>query len=62
MEYTILVVDDDEDLCQILEKRLERMGYIVHTATCGRDALNDFPGYQTQDRADGCNVTRHQWP
>ncbi|RPJ14418.1 MAG: response regulator, partial [Desulfobacteraceae bacterium] len=42
MEYTILVVDDDEDLCKILGKRLELMGYIVHTATCGRDAITVF--------------------
>ncbi len=42
MEYSILLVDDEEDFCQTLGQRLERMGYIVHTATCGRDALTVF--------------------
>ncbi|MBU0545123.1 MAG: response regulator [Proteobacteria bacterium] len=42
MEYSILLVDDEEDFCQALGQRLERMGYIVYTATCGRDALTVF--------------------
>lgn len=42
MEYSILLVDDEEDFCQTLEKRLEHRGYIVHTATCGRDAMTVF--------------------
>jgi len=42
MEDSILLVDDEEAFCRTLEKRLELMGYIVHTATCGRDALTVF--------------------
>jgi len=42
MEYSILLVDDEEDFCQTLGKRLEGMGYIVHTANCGRDAMTLF--------------------
>ncbi len=42
MEYTILLVDDEEELCQALGKRLEYMGYVVYTATCGRDAITVF--------------------
>ena len=42
MEYSILLVDDEEDFCQALGKRLEGKGYIVYTATCGRDAMTIF--------------------
>ena len=42
MENTILLVDDDVDFCQALGKRLEGKGYIVHTATCGKDAMTVF--------------------
>ena len=42
MENTILLVDDDVDFCQVLGKRLEGMGHIVYTATCGRDAMTVF--------------------
>jgi len=42
MEYTLLLVDDEEELCLALGKRLESMGYIVYTATCGRDAITVF--------------------
>lgn len=42
MKYSILLVDDEEDLCQALGKLLEWMGYIVYTAACGRDAMTVF--------------------
>jgi signal transduction histidine kinase/FixJ family two-component response regulator len=42
MEYSILLVDDEKDFSQDLGKRLEDMGHIVHTATCGMDAMTVF--------------------
>lgn len=38
-EYRILVVDDEEDLCEILKFNLEREGYIVDTANSAEEAL-----------------------
>ena len=35
----ILVVDDEEDLCEILKFNLESDGYEVDTALCAEDAL-----------------------
>lgn len=39
MAKTILVVDDEEDIVQLLRYNLEKEGYIVKTALNGRDAL-----------------------
>jgi len=36
---TILVVDDDENLLDMLKEYLETRGYICYTATNGEDAL-----------------------
>ena len=38
-EYRILVVDDEEDLCEILKFNLEMEGYIVDTANSAEEAL-----------------------
>lgn len=37
--YRILVVDDEEDLCEILQFNLENEGYRVDTASSAEDAL-----------------------
>ena len=42
MEYSILLVDDEEDFCQALGMRLEGKGYIVYTANSGREAMAIF--------------------
>lgn len=43
----ILVVDDEEDLCEILRFNLEMEGYEVDTAYSAEDALKkDIPSYQ----------------
>ena len=39
-EYRILVVDDEEDLCEILQFNLENEGYLVDTANSAEEALN----------------------
>lgn len=45
-EYRILVVDDEEDLCEILKFNLENEGYIVDTANSAEEALKmDLPQY-----------------
>lgn len=38
-KYKILVVDDEEDLCEILQFNLENEGYTVHTANSAEEAL-----------------------
>ena len=38
-DYRILVVDDEEDLCEILKFNLENEGYEVDTANSAEEAL-----------------------
>ena len=38
-DYRILVVDDEEDLCEILKFNLETDGYVVETANSAEEAL-----------------------
>lgn len=38
--YRILVVDDEQDLCEILKFNLETDGYVVETANSAEDALD----------------------
>ncbi len=46
-EYRILVVDDEEDLCEILQFNLENEGYLVDTVNSAEEALNlDLTQYQ----------------
>ena len=45
-QYRILVVDDEEDLCEILKFNLENEGYQVDTATSAEEALKmNLPQY-----------------
>ena len=45
-DYRILVVDDEEDLCEILKFNLEMEGYQVYTANSAEEALKlDLPSY-----------------
>ena len=39
-DYRILVVDDEEDLCEILKFNLENEGYFVDTANSAEEALS----------------------
>ena len=44
--YTILVVDDEQDLCEILKFNLETEGYQVETANSAEEALEkDIASY-----------------
>ena len=46
-DYRILVVDDEEDLCEILKFNLENEGYLVDTANSAEEALKlDLTQYQ----------------
>ena len=46
-DYRILVVDDEEDLCEILKINLEMEGYFVDTANSAEEALKlDLTQYQ----------------
>jgi len=40
MENRILIVDDEEEICSVLARRLSREGYICVTATSGKEALD----------------------
>ena len=45
-DYRILVVDDEEDLCEILKFNLENEGYEVDTANSAEEALKmNLPAY-----------------
>ena len=45
-DYRILVVDDEEDLCEILKFNLENEGYEVDTANSAEEALKmDISSY-----------------
>ncbi len=35
----LLYIDDDEGLCRLVKRRMERRGYVVHTATSGPDGV-----------------------
>ena len=50
-DYRILVVDDEEDLCEILKFNLENEGYEVDTANSAEEALR----MDTAGRDDGRN-------
>ena len=41
---TILVVEDEEQVRRLLQRVLERAGYVVRTAASGREALEWWPG------------------
>ena len=44
--YRILVVDDEEDLCEILKFNLENEGYEIETANSAEEALKmDISSY-----------------
>jgi FixJ family two-component response regulator len=42
MEETILIVDDEKDICEVLDISLSDLGYKVHTAGDGEEALQVF--------------------
>ena len=42
MENRILIVDDEEEICSMLARRLARKGYSPVTANNGREALDHF--------------------
>ena len=42
MENRILIVDDEEEICSVLARRLAKEGYSPVTANNGREALNHF--------------------
>ena len=45
-KYRILVVDDEQDLCEILKFNLETEGYVVETANSAEEAMTmDIPSY-----------------
>ena len=50
-DYRILVVDDEEDLCEILKFNLENEGYFVDTANSAEEALKMVAGCD-----DGRNI------
>ena len=41
-KLTILLIDDDDSLCRVLEHQLKEEGFLVTTASNGRDGLENF--------------------
>lgn len=48
---SVLLVDDDDDLAQVLSRALERRGYEVHRARTGNEALASLSNLQRLDAA-----------
>lgn len=46
MAFTVLVVDDDKNICELLRLYLEKEGYAVHLAHDGKAALTAFSEQQ----------------
>jgi CheY-like chemotaxis protein len=46
MEKSILVADDDRLLVKALEKSLSSMGYTIHTATNGSEAIDKITDHK----------------
>lgn len=49
----ILVVDDEQDICEILQYNLENEGYEVVTANSAEEALELIPSFITPTSGDG---------
>ncbi len=50
-DYRILVVDDEEDLCEILKLNLENEWYIVFTANSAEEVLPlQLPQYDSMQQ------------
>jgi CheY-like chemotaxis protein len=37
---SVLIIDDDASIAEVLSERLHRQGFITHTAWCGKQGLN----------------------
>jgi len=48
---SVLLVDDDDDLAQVLSRALQRRGYVVHRARTGNEALASLVNLQQLDTA-----------
>lgn len=55
--YRILVVDDEEDLCEILKFNLETEGYAVTTASSAEEALTLLFGNDTENGGGRADTT-----
>jgi len=58
MENTILIVDDEKDICEVLDISLSDLGYEVHTAGSGEEALRVFE--RSEERRVG-KECRSRW-
>ncbi|MCL2437261.1 MAG: VanR-ABDEGLN family response regulator transcription factor [Clostridiales bacterium] len=50
MKHTILIIEDEKEIADLLEVYLKNEGYEVHKSSCGKDAL-DFVEQQEPDLA-----------
>jgi len=48
---SVLVVDDDDDLADVLGRALDRQGWVVHRARTGSDAIASLPSLGVLDAA-----------
>lgn len=47
----VLLVDDDDDLAHVVSRALERIGFLVHRARTGNEALASLSNLQRLDAA-----------
>jgi DNA-binding response OmpR family regulator len=46
MNYSILIVEDDNDICEMIEEALMQPGCMIYTANDGKEALDAFSKHQ----------------
>jgi len=49
MAKTVLIVDDEADVCDLLKLTLEKRGLVVQTASDGQEALDQIEGGRPPD-------------
>ncbi|WP_052128786.1 ATP-binding protein [Neosynechococcus sphagnicola] len=60
-QKTVLVVDDEAAIRELLRQTLEVEGYRVEEATNGREALTLVKKVRPPSRDPGCDDARHEW-
>ncbi len=58
----VLIVDDDENICEVINMYLKSAGYETKKCVNGKDACNSYlKSYKPDISFIRCNVTRNRW-
>ena len=60
-EYRVLIIEDEEENWQLLERLLESTGFNVQVATDGATGIDKFLTWLPPLHLDGLETTGHQW-